>query len=115
MAKVVKVRAPEKTVLSKMTEEDIRKMVASDAARYLDSLPADIRAVGVNAVSLSSNPRADVGGWAEWTRSCGDQRHRIDDYVDPAEFEIREAETVRAGGEQFNSSLRIRQLGSKQG
>jgi hypothetical protein len=115
MAKVIKVRAPENTSLAKMSEAEIRKMVTSEAARHLESLPVDIRPVGVNALSLSSNPRADVGVWAEWTRACGDQRHRIDEYVDPPEFEIREAATIREGSERFNSSFVIRQTGSKQG
>ena len=113
MAKVIKVRAPDKTALSKMNEEEIRSLVKTRAGKLLDSLPAEILPVGVNAVSLSSNPRADVGVWAEWTRACSDQRTRIQDYVDPPEFEIQEESMRRPGGEAFNSGLVIRQLGQE--
>jgi hypothetical protein len=120
MSKVVRFTAPPSIPLHKLSEEEIRRTVADEAAKALDKLPKEIRPSGVGAVALASINRGgggaggDWGVWAEWTRACADQAPRIDDYVDPVESVINEAAQKLPGTAQFQSGLTIRSLGAVQ-
>jgi hypothetical protein len=83
MAKIINLKAPASMSLLKLSEAEVAKYVAEHADRSLKALPKDLHPVGVNRVSLGSNPLADTEVWAQWTRACCDRRKRIEDFTDP--------------------------------
>ncbi len=106
MAKIIQVRAPANTAIEKMSEPEIRKLVETEAGKYLKSLPAGLQPVGVSALSLSpSRSSGGGGGWAEWTRACGDARASIDNYTDPMPGDIAEITTANLGTGPIQSIL----------
>lgn len=92
MSKTFNFQATEKTILSKMDEHEIRKMVEKEADRFIESLPESVQLADVNSVQLRSSPRevADTGVWAQWTRACCGHRKNIADFTYP---EIAELQT----------------------
>jgi hypothetical protein len=115
MAKIIQVRAPKKTSIARLSETEISRLVASEAGKYLNALPADVRPVGVSALSLASNPASDVGFWAEWTRDCADQAGRIDQYTDPGPEDIAQLTAASLEGQKIQSILTIRPAGTETG
>ena len=114
MAKIIQVRAPANTSIEKMSEPEIRKLVETEAGKYLKSLPAGLQPVGVSALSVSParSTGGGGGGWAEWTRACGDARASIDNYTDPAVGDIAEATAANLGTGPIQSILITRPAGT---
>lgn len=86
MTKTIQVRAPKSMKLHAMSEADIAGYVAQEAGRMLESMPKEVRPVGVNAVAIDAfaqRSAADVGGWVQWTRACCDKRKQIEDFIEP--------------------------------
>ena len=85
MSKTFKLTAAEDLSLHKMTETQIRDMVAKQADSMIKNLPKDLKLSEVNSIQLGSNRRemADIEGWIQWTRACCDRRKLIEDFVDP--------------------------------
>jgi hypothetical protein len=107
MAKIIQVRAPANTSIEKMSEPEIRKLVEAEADKYLKSLPAGLQPVGVSALSVSPARATGGGGggWAEWTRACGNARASIDNYTDPSVGDIAEITAANLGSGPIQSIL----------
>lgn len=101
MAKFYQLRAPASMSLHKMSDREIEKMVIQQADKLLNTLPDNMRPVGVQGVVLDSirpGTAADAGVWAQWTRACCDKRKRIEDFIEPVaeDFAAISEEVMRA-------------------